>query len=179
MHDKGTDARRVPPAEDFTSWLNVHGDALARYSFLIVGDHNEAQDVLQSALLSTFKSWTKIVRDVDDVPGYVRRAIVNERTNHWRKRLGQNRVRNKLGRRRDDTTPPVLTEDSDLLFGLLSRLSVETRACLVLRFYVDLSYAQIASELHIKQTTARSRVSRGLQQLRTLIEDEQRCLAND
>ncbi|MEU3457483.1 sigma factor [Micromonospora sp. NPDC006766] len=60
--------------QDFTAFVQVHGDQLLRIARLLVPDAAEAEDVLQTALLRLVRHWS---RQLDSPMAYVRAALVN------------------------------------------------------------------------------------------------------
>jgi RNA polymerase sigma factor (sigma-70 family) len=71
-------------------------------------------------------------------------------------------------------TPGRSVEDREVLWTALGRLPERQRVALVLRFYEDLSEAQIAEILRCRPGTVKSLVSRGLERLRIEMRGEDR-----
>ena len=69
---------------EFTEFLAARQAALLRTAYLVCGDRDQAEDVLQTALAKLYLSWDK-VRDRDALDAYVRRIVVNETTSAWRR----------------------------------------------------------------------------------------------
>ena len=153
-----------PPAGEFADWVLARGPALQRFAYLLSGSRADAQDLVQDALASTFPRWPALSR-TDTAEAYVRRAIVNASITAWRK----NR---RLVAVPDPETRSVVPDhataqaDADLAWRLCAALPPQQRAAVVLRFYEDLSFAQIAGVLDCAEPTARSHVHRAVAALR-------------
>lgn len=146
-------------SDDFEVWVAARGPALTRYAYLVCGDASESQDLVQSALEKAWPRWAGIVAK-GDPEGYLRRAITNGAVSRWRKH------------RRVSVVPDLPLEavgpppDSDVAWQLCAELPPKQRVAVVLRFYEDLTYAEIGRLLACPEATARSHVHRALAALR-------------
>jgi RNA polymerase sigma-70 factor (sigma-E family) len=137
---------------------------LMRTALLLTGDRSEAEDLLQATLIKTYLSWDRI-RDRAALDGYVRRTMVNINISWWRRR----RLREFPTAEPPDTAVSDHTVRSalhDVLDRLLDVLPARQRAAVVLRYYEDLSEAEIAKVLGITVGAVKSSVSRGMARLR-------------
>ncbi len=154
----------------FTAYVDARGQHLVRVAYLLTGDHQLAQDLVQGVLSRAMLSWARISQ-VDDVDAYLRRAVVNARTSWWRR---VSRHESTVSLPPVDAVVPELSADRQALVGELARLPYAQRAVLVLRYFEDLPDAQIASILDCAESTVRSHARRGLATLRvSLAEEEQ------
>ncbi|MFL6118913.1 SigE family RNA polymerase sigma factor [Actinophytocola sp.] len=159
-----------PP--DFQSWVEAHGDALTRFAYLVIGDHDRAADAVQDALVAACQRWQRIVvRGSPDA--YVRRCVVNADRSRWRRFLRRERLEPDPTLFADSTTHPdtagaVVLEDA--MWSLCQQLPSRQRAAIVLRYYDDYSDADIAAVLACSVNTVRSQIHRGLATLRTKID---------
>lgn len=149
--------------EQFAEFAAARSGALFRTAYLMVGDHGLAQDLLQEALTKTYVAWPRL-RDVTKAEPYTRRTIVTTAIS-WKRRRGW------YGERPTDTVPEVAapTDDvelRDLMWRELLSLPPRQRAALVLRFYEDLSEAQIAEAMDCAPGTVKSQISQGVRRLR-------------
>jgi RNA polymerase sigma-70 factor (sigma-E family) len=133
-------------------------------AYLLTGNRADAEDLLQAALAKTYLAWCRI-EDRNALDGYVRRAMVNTHISWWRRR--------KLEEYPTDEIPdqPVRdnVDDSELhdsLSRALRRLPERMRAAVVLRYYEDMSEAEIAGVLGVSLGTVKSTVSRAVAKLR-------------
>jgi RNA polymerase sigma-70 factor (sigma-E family) len=132
--------------------------ALLRFGVLLTGNRHDAEDLVQTALLRTALRW----RSVQDPEPYVRRAMVRLHVN-WR-----TRVRARMSAQ---PAPELPVSDGDtetrlVLWQVLADLPPRQRAVLVLRYYEDLSEAEIAETLGVTRGTVKSTAARGLARLR-------------
>ena len=156
---------------DLSDYMATRGDRLLRFAYLACGDAEVAEDLVQDVLCSVIERWATIAQEVEDLDAYMRRAVVNRR-NSWLKRLMRERQRTRD--RRDTPLAAEPSADRLELWHYLDQLTARQRTAIVLRFYEDQSFSQIASLLGCRETTARSLVHRGLLALRpALLDDEE------
>jgi RNA polymerase sigma-70 factor (sigma-E family) len=154
-----------PEFTDFSMFVRAHSTALLRSAFLLTGERSAAEDLVQDTFLRLLPRWSKVV--AADVPlAYVRRSLTNNFLNGRRRRAGHELLVADPPERGYDSDPAGSLSDRDLVRGLLADLPPKQRAVLVLRFYDDLSDAEIAADLGCRQGTVRSIVSRSLAALR-------------
>jgi RNA polymerase sigma-70 factor (sigma-E family) len=152
--------------EDFVRGRSAH---LFRLALLLTGQNEaEAEDLLQIALERAYRRRASLSRDRDPEP-YVRRALVNASIDRWRVL----RRRAEQGLEEADCVPAVDDRtielaNRDLLLRSLAVLPPRQRAVLVLRYWEDMSEAEIAGSLGCGVGTVKSQASRGLKRLREL-----------
>lgn len=156
----------------FETWVKAHGDSLMRFAYVLTGDANLAEDAVQDALTTACAKWHK-VSAADDPAAYVRRMIVNAHISWWR------RFRRREVPEAEPTATAATTGDgtsdraeADAVWALCATLPPRQRAAVVLRFYEELSYAEIAVLLNCAEATARSSVHRALASLKTTLSKE-------
>lgn len=158
-------ATSSPP--EFDSWVAARGPALLRLAYVLAGNAADAEDVVQDALSRALPRWDRIVQ-ADDVDAYVRRMVVNAHTSWWRK-----------FRRRESPSSYVDSgetvagpgegpghDERSRLWAACRALPEAQRTAVVLRYYEQLEYDEIAALTGVREGTVRSRVSRGLTVLR-------------
>lgn len=151
---------------EYEPWVRARLPDLLRFGYLVTGSREGAEDAVQSALASTFPGWERLCREGDPA-AYVRRAIVNAHVSGWR-RVGKRQV--PVAEVQIPARVPDHAErfaEHDAVWRLCSTLPLKQRAAVVLRFYEDLEYAEIAAILGCPETTARSHIHRALTRLRT------------
>ena len=150
------------PAVDITDLYAAHRLALVRLAVLLVDDVASAEDVVQDAFAALARR-PDAVRDPSKALAYLRVSVVNT-------------ARSALRRRRTarayspphDLSPPspedtaVLAEEHREVIAALQGLAPRQREVLVLRYWSNLSEAEIAQTLQISQGTVKSTASRGL-----------------
>lgn len=159
--DTGPD--RVSADQEFTAFVAANYNRLLHIADLVVCDRARAEDVVQAVLIRTYLRWPSIRQG--NPLGYVRAGLVNARTDWWR----------RSSRERVTADPPVSGAVADHAGTVVGRdavqralavLSRRERAVVVLRFYEDLSEAEIARTLRIAPGTVKSTCARALAKLR-------------
>ena len=141
-----------------------HGD-LVRLAMLLVGDQPTAEDVVQDVYASVHTRWTRLPAR-DSGLAYVRAAVLNRCRSVLRRRGVAGRA--SLSSRPAEETlasaehEAILSEDRRQVLQALARLPHRRREVLVLRYYLDLSEAEIAEVLGISPGTVKSTAARGL-----------------
>lgn len=139
----------------FQEFVELRYADLLRTAFLLTGSREAAEDLVQTALLTTMRHW----RTVTDPQAYVRRAMVNQRISLWR-RIGSRELLTAVPPERSTPDGTAGRADRDELLGALGRLPVRMRAVLVLRYWEDLSEAETAYVLGCSIGTVKSQASR-------------------
>ena len=140
----------------FRELLAVRGASLRAYAYLLTGESAAAADLVQDALLRVF-SRLRVGGDVERLESYVRRAMLNQYVD------GRRRAR--LWRaNRHLLVDPVEHHDDDHTLAdevrqALATLSPKQRACVVLRYYEDLSVLEIADQLECAEGTVKRHLS--------------------
>jgi RNA polymerase sigma factor (sigma-70 family) len=134
---------------------------MVRVAFLIVGSQAIAEEIVQEAFAGLFTHFER----VDNAIGYVRTAVVRGAVT-WKKR--RTMEADRLARVDEPGSTGI--GEIDTTWDALRALRPDRRAVLVLRFYEDLSHAQIAEVLGCPVTTVRTRLHRGLSDLRKELE---------
>lgn len=124
---------------------------LLAYAGLLTGDDAEAQDVLQDALVKTFSGRARF-EHVSAAEAYVRRTIATVVIDRARKRRPIPMA--------DEARPDLAAHAPDADAGMdvraaLRLLTPRERACIVLRFYDDLTVPQIAERLRLANGTVK------------------------
>ena len=152
-------------AAGFEDFVSREQPALLRLAVLLAGDRGHAEDLVQTALLKTYRHWGRITRRGEPT-AYVRRVLVTTHTS-WRRRLSTTeQVVESLPDRADPAAP---REDDEELRTALRSLPPRMRTAVVLRYYADLSELQTAQLMGCSQSTVNTQTSRGLARLRTLL----------
>lgn len=165
---------KPPPPVDFDGWVAAHGPQLMRFAVLICGDTHEAADCTQEALVSTYRHWKRISGSGTE-DAYLRRCVVNHRISRWRAFRRRESVADVEAFEATTTSAEdvVMSRyDEQQAWRLCQQLKPPQRAAVVLRYYEELSFAEIADILGCAESTARSHVHRALARLRARLEDE-------
>ena len=155
----------------FDAFVHRNVDDLVRMAYLITWDESEAEDLVQECLLRVAKRWPRVV--TMDMPlAYARRILVNLALDD----------RGRRARRHSELVlvvdPPVDVRAQAALEGVavrselveaLGRLPRQQRTVLALRYFLDLSEAQVAAVLGCSTGAVKSAASRGLVRVRELV----------
>jgi RNA polymerase sigma-70 factor (sigma-E family) len=156
-------------AEDdlaFREFARSRSMALRRTAYLLCGDWHLAEDLVQTALIKLYRSWSR-VRTSPTFDNYARRIVVrcwlDEQRRPWRRR-----------ETRDGVVPETAYHDrpqeiSDALLTALARLPRKQRAAVVMRYCDDMSITDVATALRCSEGTVKSQTSRGLDALRQIV----------
>jgi RNA polymerase sigma-70 factor (sigma-E family) len=142
-------------SEDFKTFAASRWPGLVRLAFGLTGDRWLAEDIAQTALARAYVAWRRVSR-ADDPDAYVRRILVNASNRRFRR----HRVTEQPGEL------PDLVGERAALLAALRQLPPRQRAVIVLRYWQDLTDAQIAAALGCSPGTVRSQLSRALAKLR-------------
>jgi RNA polymerase sigma-70 factor (sigma-E family) len=148
----------------FQEFVSIRYGDLLRTAYLLSGSREAAEDLVQTALLTTMRHW----RGVTDPMAYVRRAMVNHRTSLWR-RMSSRELLTDAPPDRSTPDGTVSRAERDELLTALGRLPVRMRAVLVLRYWEDLTEVETARVLGCSVGTVKSQASRGLGRLREVL----------
>ena len=160
--------RRSVSEAEFTAYVQERRASLYATAYHLTGDRFEAEDLLQSALFSTYRAWDRI-SDKAAVGGYLRRTMTNLHISAWRRRKLNEYPTEELPETAGDTDAMRGTELRAVLWQALARLPELQRTMLVLRYYEGRTDPEIAEILDISVGTVKSSIWRSLRRLR---EDE-------
>ena len=145
------------------------GDALSRYAYLLTGSVDDAADLVQDALVRTFGT-PRFGLTLPRAEAYVRRAILNQVIDRSRRDGTWRRVRHlAVAPATVDSSAAASDERLDL-FGRVRELPPRQAACIVLRYYDDLTVDGIARVLGISSGAVKRYLSDGLHALSSSID---------
>jgi RNA polymerase sigma-70 factor (sigma-E family) len=148
---------------EFVEFARSAFGRLVHAAYLITGNHHQAEDAAQTALVRTYASWSR-VRD-RDAYGYARTVLINHLVDSWRRPIREYATDDVPEQQYGDVADDVATRR--WLLAVLAMLSPRERTIVVLRYYFDLPETQVAHELDISVGTVKSTTSRALEKLRT------------
>lgn len=157
-----------PALPDDASFTTAVGEALPRLqriARLLVGSGDAADDLVAEAIARTLPKWR--AGTVAEPAAYLRMVLMNLARRRWRRRrLGLQRDHASLDWVQSPVDGEAVSIERDRTLRAVLRLPARRRAVVVLRFYDDLSEAEIARVLNINLGTVKSTLSRALEQLR-------------
>jgi RNA polymerase sigma-70 factor (sigma-E family) len=138
--------------------------SLKRQAFLLCGDNDQAEDLVQEALVRAFGRPLRTPRP-GGAEAYVRVTMVNLFIDGARRRSRWNRAAPLLTGTETIEDPADQVLDRDVMLAALNDLSRQQRACVVLRYYLDLPIAQVASALGVAEGTVKGYLSEAMTRL--------------
>ena len=152
-----------------TELFRAHHLELVRLAVLIVGDLATAEDVVQDAFEQLHRRW-RALRKQSSALDYARSAVLNGSRSVLRRRsVARRHEARTAASRPPDADAAVLFEQRSELIEAFRALSARQREVLALRYYVDMSVADVAATLRISEGTVRSTASRGLDALARIL----------
>jgi RNA polymerase sigma-70 factor (sigma-E family) len=167
----GPDAgRRAEPttktgeAEDFGEFVRAVLPGLLRYGHALTGNPHDAADLVQGVLERIGARWSSVLHRTGDPVAYARRSMANAHVSRWRR----TRRENLVAELPEDTSVVWQYDkfDDEPLWQALRALPPRQRAVMVLRYYEDLSEAEIATTLGITKGTVKSQANKAMASLR-------------
>lgn len=150
---------------DFEAFVAARSTALWRSAYLLTGDPQRAEDLLQTALVKAWRRWDRITRR-EAAESYVRAALVSTYTDWWRRRWNGEISTGEIPESSAPSEAARVEVRRDVL-AALALLPRGQRAAVVLRYFDDLTEAQTAEALGVSVGTVKSQTSRALATLRT------------
>ena len=156
----GCDVQQRKGAVTWTDVYRLERDGLIRLAYLITGSQAVAEDLVQDCFLRVM---TRL--DAEDEPGaYLRRSVINA-CYSWHRRN-----RREVSWAPDEFRSPYEDRHDVEMWDALTHLAPRRRTVLVLRYYLDMSEAEVASTLGCRVGTVKSTAHRALKDLRKMLE---------
>lgn len=150
----------------FRELVRGRGDALARTGYLLTGDWARGEDLVQSALATTWSHWRSL-REPDAAEAYARRCMARLATAWWRRKWRGEVPTGELPERAG-VSPYDAVDIADSVRRALAMLTARQRAVVVLRYFDDLNEADTAAALGCPVGTVKSTHAAALARLRDL-----------
>ena len=158
-------------ASAVTALYRSHALGLTRLAFIMLGDRQSAEDVVQEAFCGLFRAWDRLPDEANFL-GYLRASVVNGCRTVIRRRK---RTPQSLA------VPPAPSAEASMLVGeerratvaALRRLPPRQREALVLRYFADLPEQETAEAMGISRGTVKSTTVRGLAALGRMLREDQ------
>src|SRR5262245_42797002 len=154
MADGAEPSALVPIDGGFDAFVRQHGQEMCRAAFLLTGDRQLAEDLVQMALAKVASRWEKIVAKGDATP-YVRTTVVRMAI-AWRRRRWHGEIPTSPLPETTGADQQSALDGRDRLRRALLLVPPRQRAALVLRFYEDMSEADTASAMGCSVGTVKS-----------------------
>ena len=168
--ERGGLVDRVSADDAVTTLYSAHYRSLVRLSALLLREPALAEEVVQDAFVAMHGKWGRL-RDPEKAAAYLRQTVVNRSRSALRRRSVEDRHRAAPDPAGVSAEYSALhTLEREAVVTALHALPQRQREVLVLRYYGDLSEAQIAAAIGISQGAVKSHASRGIAALRHVLE---------
>ena len=155
----------------FTEFVEAASPSLLRAALVLLNSREDAEDALQVTLLRTYRRWEQ----AKQAPAaYARAVLVNACRERWRHRRRHPEVSQDLDELANVVSFAEVVDRRHVLVRVLRQLPDVQREVLVCRYLLDATVAETAVALDIAEGTVKSAASRGLDQLRQLLYDEEK-----
>lgn len=152
--------------DDFDAFVAARGGALWRSAWLLTGDRQKAEDLVQTALGKSWPHWQRLMRE-GSFEAYVRRVLYTTYVAWWRRRWNAELVSDRLPERATDADAQGEVVQHRDLVAALADLPKGQRAVVVLRYFEDLTEAETADVLGVTVGTVKSQAARAMAALRS------------
>jgi RNA polymerase sigma-70 factor (sigma-E family) len=165
---------REQTQEEFERFVASSADDLLRTGYMVVWDLPEAEDLVQECLFRIARRWPR-VRSMEHPAAYARRILVNLALDGAKRRRHHGSELDLWDRLpaeepHDESAEQALgAVETSGLIGALEKLAPRQRAVLALRYFDDLSEAQVAEVLGCSVGNVKSTKSRALERLRQVL----------
>lgn len=153
--------------EKFAEFVAASLAGLLRFGHVLTGDPESAADLVQEALARTLRAWRR--RPIDDPNAYVRKVMVNSYASAWRRGRALPMADVSVAELPTACDGIDRVDDRDAVWRALAVLPPRQRAVTVLRYYDDLSEAEIAAVMGTSAGTVKSQSARALRRLEALL----------
>jgi RNA polymerase sigma-70 factor (sigma-E family) len=162
-------------SEGFEAFVAARTGALLRYAYVLTGDRHRAEDLVQSALASSYRHWRRVAPD--GAERYVRKAVLNAYLSWWRRpaRVRETSVDDValLSDARGGLVGADAGVDTrDEMWRALGTLPPRQRAVVVLRYFEDLTEVETAERMNITVGTVKSQHAKALRALQAVLGPE-------
>lgn len=155
----------------FTEFVRTHSASLFRTAYLMTGDYQRAEDLLQTTLVRVYQRWPRISA-MERPVGYARKVLVSQAASWWR-RLSSHE--SPLALRDEPSWAGRVDQvpEHERVWKAVLSLPPRQRAVTVLRYYEDLTEAQIAETLSMAPGTVKSHSHAAARRLAELLGEPQ------
>jgi RNA polymerase sigma-70 factor (sigma-E family) len=151
---------------------SLHYRPLVRLGAMLVRDTPSAEEVVQEAFIAMHEGWHRL-KDTEKALAYLRQAVVNRARSVLRHRAVVEKHAPKAAPDMPSAEHGAMAMfERSAVITALRALPERQREALVLRYYADLSEADIAAAMGISRGAVKSHTSRGMAALRAALEQE-------
>ena len=161
----------VDPDQLVADLFATEAPSLVRLAGIFCDDRASAEDLVQEAFIRLHRN-ARSIRDVDKAPAFLRSIVINLARDHNRRGLMSLRHREAVARAdstRGFEDAAAENADEQRTLAAVRQLPDRQRACLVLRYYAELTEAETAATLGISQSSVKTHCRRGLATLGVML----------
>lgn len=147
--------------ESFEAWARARQQVMVRNAYLLTGDYQRAEDLVQEALIRAAQRWD--VLEDGNPDGWVRSVIYRQHVSWWRKTRRESSVEQV-----PDSPVVVATDGSLALMEAFARLTPRQRAVMILRYIEDRTVAETALVLGVTDGTVKKQSALAIERLRSV-----------
>lgn len=147
--------------ESFEAWARARQQVMVRNAYLLTGDYQRAEDLVQEALIRAAQRWD--VLEDGNPDGWVRSVIYRQHVSWWRKTRRESSVEQV-----PDSPVAVAADGSLALMKAFARLTPRQRAVMILRYIEDRTVAETAFVLGVTDGTVKKQSALAIERLRSV-----------
>jgi len=160
---------------EFEMIFRNYKDMVFKTAYLMTGDAEEAEDILQDVFVKVHKSWNKFNPEKGGLYTWIHRITVNHCISNRRRKQSVDVSLDKLEEQGFEFSAANLDipeellmkqEESRRIWLAMNALDAKHRSVIVLRYYEGLPYEDIAQTLQVPVGTVKSRLNTAMQTLR-------------
>jgi RNA polymerase sigma-70 factor (ECF subfamily) len=151
-------------SSEFADFCGAQHERLVGSLGLYLGDRAVAEELAQEALARAWARWSK-VRELDDPPAWLYRVAWNLANSHFRRKLVERRAHGRMESESQEN-PVEEVATALMLRQAVAHLPRRKRTAVVLRYFVDMPFAEIAKVMDAPESTVKSLARRGIEDLR-------------
>ena len=164
--------RGMGASQAVTAIYERHALGLTRLAFLMLGDRQAAEDVVQEAFCGLYRAWDRMP-DHTHAVGYVRASVLNgSRSALRRSRRVPRPVAAEAAAAASAEDTVLAGERQRETVAALRRLPPRQREAVVLRYFADLPEQETAAAMGVSRGTVKSTTSRALAALARMLQEE-------
>jgi RNA polymerase sigma-70 factor (sigma-E family) len=151
----------------FADFVRAHSASLFRTAYLMTGDYQRAEDLLQTTLVRVYQRWSRVEK-MQWPLGYARKVLASQVASWWRRRSSHELP---MGIHEEPARGDRMAEvaEHERVWQAVWSLPARQRAVMVLRYYEDLSEAEIAETLSMAPGTVKSHAHAATRRLAQLL----------
>lgn len=162
--DREADTPLVRGGGSFESFVRHEGKRLVGLAYTLSGSRLAAEDLVQEALIVAYRRWDEVSR-LDDPGAWVRRVVANRAVSLTRRRISEAKGLARLAMQRQPVEMPVISAGTEHIWKEVRRLPKRQLQVVALRYFDQLTMAEIADVLGCSKETVNTHLRRARETL--------------